>query len=263
MVIDFHVHTFPDALAERTLVKLAAISGNNPATLGTLSNTRERMREWGVDAFVLQPVATKPTQVRTINDLAAQTVGAVSFGTLFPDGENFRREFDHFLRLGLPGVKLHPDYQGFFVEEPRMFPFYDALEQENIPVLFHAGWDPLSPNLVHATPAGIAEVHQRFPKLTIIAAHLGGLISNADQAELLLGRNVYFDLAMSHRCPDAWYQTILRRHGAERILFGSDCPWSTPQAQLEKLRAAGLSEKEESLILHENAERLLGRTFVK
>ena len=139
-----------------------------------------------------------------------------------------------------------------------MFPIYDALEQERIPVVFHTGYDPISPNLIHASPAGIAEVNRRFPQLTIIAAHLGGMMSQPEQAEELLGRDVYLDLSMSHTCPDSWYREILIRHGAQRILFGSDCPWSTPEVQLKKLQSAGLSALEIEQITHSNAERLVG-----
>ena len=260
MLIDFHVHTFPDALAERTLAKLAPIAGIVPATKATLSDTCEKMRDWGVNLCVLQPVATKPKQVRTINDLAAKNRGKgfLSFGALHPDLENFKDEIAHLMELGIKGIKLHPDYQGFFIEDPRMFPIYDVLEQERIPVVFHTGYDPISPNLIHASPAGIAEVNRRFPQLTIIAAHLGGMMSQPEQAEELLGRDVYLDLSMSHTCPDSWYREILIRHGAQRILFGSDCPWSTPEVQLKKLQSAGLSALEIEQITHSNAERLVG-----
>ena len=60
MLIDFHTHVFPDPIAKKAIPKLAAICGCPNQTDGTVSDTQEKMKAWGVDAFVLMRIATTP-----------------------------------------------------------------------------------------------------------------------------------------------------------------------------------------------------------
>lgn len=260
-MIDFHVHTFPDAIAGRTMDKLSAIAGLVPKTNGTLADAQRRMDEWGVSAYVLQNVATKPSQQHTINNTAAslQRTGRFAFGSIHPDAEDAVAELERMTDLGLKGVKLHPDYQGFFIDEARLDPIYDAIGQLGLMVLFHTGYDPLSPNVIHAEPAGVAAVHRRFPKMRMIAAHLGGIADHPEQAQLLVGQDIYLDVSIAAaRFTPEEYDRLLRRHGAERVLLASDCPWGGIPEGLERLRQTSLTQRELRRICCENAAELLG-----
>jgi predicted TIM-barrel fold metal-dependent hydrolase len=267
MLIDFHVHLFPDALAARTLEKLSGIAeeGGKGApyfTDGTFAGTKRRMKEWGVDAFVTQHIATSPRSMRKVNDFAAQVrgEGVYSFGSVHPDAPDALEELDRIRALGLDGVKLHPDYQNFFVDEDRMAKLYERMAALRLPLLLHAGWDPLSPDLVHAEPERIARVLDGCPDLVVIAAHLGGMRRyDAVEKHLLGRRNLYLDTAMTspYLHDPAQYARIMRGHGLDRILFATDCPWSTPERELQLLEGIGLEAEERERVTARNALALL------
>ncbi len=266
--IDFHVHAFTDTLAERAISHLEEVSGMSALTRGYLQETLDLERSWKVSQFVLLPVATKPSQVGVINHWVAEAMQQhpeiIGFGALHPDDPNIEQAIEEILQLGLKGVKLHPDYQGFFIDEPRMFPIYRKCAQAGLPILFHAGRDPLCPQIPHATPQAALRVFWEVPKLTMILAHLGGTGLWEEVERVLAGTpgNLYLDTAFLHGnfpapCEDALLKRIIQKHGADRILLASDCPWDdipTGVAQLERL---GLRETELENICYRNAERLL------
>lgn len=260
-LVDFHAHAFPDAIAERTLKKLSEIANAAPFTDGTLSDTREKQKESGVTLTVIQQIATKPSQQMTVNNWAAanQKDGLVFFGSVHPDAEDAVSELSRIKEIGLKGVKLHPDYQEFFVEDKRVFPLYAEMQRLGLPLLFHAGRDPLSPDLVHATPKGISEVAKAFPKLTVIAAHLGGMERSDDVERYLVGLpNVYFDLSMAHTFADpAQAERIVKAHGTDHVLFATDLPWGTAKLTLDYMAQLHLSEEEKEQIRWKNAYRIL------
>lgn len=262
MLIDFHVHAFNPKIAKRAIEQLTVTCETIPLSDGTPEDTLRLLDEWNVDRAVLLPIATKPTQHAVINDWAAQMDGGrfVSFGSVYPKSPEAFAELARIKQLGLHGVKLHPDYQDFFVNEPELDPFYDELERLGLPVIFHAGVDPVSPDCVHCEPEAAAEMLSRHPGLRVIFAHLGGNEQWERSLEVLCGTGgeVYLDTAYSLYCPDELMQRIIRKHGAERVLFASDCPWAPADKTLEKLMRLGLTDAELEQITHKNAERLLG-----
>ena len=132
MIVDFHTHAFNDALAEKAIGKLAKVSGMPPQSDGTVSDLQKKMREQGVDTAVVLNIATTAHSMHKVNDFAAQInafPGIVAFGSLHPDAEDWREEIARVKEMGLKGIKLHPHYQGFFVDEERMFPLYEALAE--------------------------------------------------------------------------------------------------------------------------------------
>jgi Predicted metal-dependent hydrolase of the TIM-barrel fold len=260
MLIDMHTHLFPDGLAKRALNNIAQITGCAYHTDGTLNDTVHKMHDWGVDRFVALNIATKPKQQTTINDWAAsiQNEMICCFGSVHPDAPDAPDELARIRTLGLPGVKLHPDYQDFLVDDPKMFPIYDAISELGLLVTFHAGKDPFSPDLVHASPAALNRIAERFPKMKIIAAHMGGMVMYPEVEESLVGKNIFFDTSMSSvLCPPEWFERIVRKHGSERILFGSDCPWSRSCDEFDYIERSSLSSKEKENIYWRNAARLL------
>lgn len=263
MLIDFHVHLFPDALAARTLPLLSRTANDAPYyTSGTVRDTLEKMDQWGVDAAVLQHIATSAHAMRKVNDFAAsvQSERLYGFGSVHPDAPDALEELERIKALGLYGVKFHPEYQSFYVDDDKMAPIYEKLTALKLPVLFHAGWDPLSPDLVHCDPARLAQVVDAYPDLTVIAAHLGGLCRYDDVERYLLAKpNLYLDTAMTapYLRDEAQVERIIRIHGTKHVLFATDCPWSTPAAELALLRKTALSQAELDDICGGNALRLL------
>lgn len=263
MFIDFHVHAFADAIAERAISNLEKTSGCAPCTRGTVSETVEILKAQGIDKGVLLPIATKPSQQKTINDWAKtveeENPSLICFGSVHPDAEDVFEEIERIKALGLHGIKLHPDYQNFFIDEERLFPIYRKCAEEKLPVIFHGGFDPLSPDVVHALPAASLKAHRAVPEMTMILAHLGGMLRFDEVEELLAGENIYFDTAfLSGHISDEQARRIFKKHGADKILLGSDCPWSEAPKEIELIRRLGLSNEEEEMLFHKNAERLLG-----
>ncbi len=261
--IDFHVHAFSDKIAEKTVASLAAVCGDIPETNGTIADTRRVMQEWGVDGMAVLSIATKPSQHLVCNNWAAsiKAPDIFPFGSVHPDGEDVMDELVRIKELGLYGIKLHPDYQRFCIEEPRMFPIYRKCGELGLPIVFHAGFDPVSPDFVHCTPENAAAALAAAPDTTFILAHMGGYQRWDAVEEHLCGKfpNLYLDTSLSARAmTDEQVLRIIRKHGADRILLASDCPWDNTANTIRKFRGLGLTDAEERLIFAGNAERLLG-----
>ena len=262
MIIDFHVHAFHAKVAEKAVSAIERESGVKPYTRGLVGQLIYRMDEWGVDRACLLSVATKPQQQRIINDWAAglDSDRIIPFGTVFPGAEDAFAEAERIKSLGLHGIKLHPDDQHFMIDEPALDGFYSFLEELGLPVVFHAGWDCSSPELIHCPPERSVKMIKRHPKMKMILAHMGGNDQWQQVYDLIAGLDgeLYLDTSYTGKCPDGLMADIIRKHGAERILFGSDCPWESAAKMAEKLLRLGLTDGERELIMGKNAERLLG-----
>lgn len=218
------------------------------------------MDKAGVNWSVVQPVATKASQVRSINDWAASHTDPriVSFGGIHPDYEDVAGEMERIVSLGLPGIKIQGNWQEVYVDDPSMYPIYEAAQGRLI-VLFHSGEELAPFDIMRATPKRIRQVHDDFPKLTIVAAHMGGYRMWDDVEKYLLGRDVYLDTSACFPAdlPDERFIDLIRRHGVEKILFATDMPFGDPLDDMPRMLSLGLSDSELELIFWRNAQRLL------
>ncbi len=257
-VIDFHVHAFPDPLAARAVEALEREGGVDARYDGTVAGLRRAMERAGVGTAVVQPVATKPSQVRRINEWAAGLSDPiVGFGSVHPAAEDPAADVAHAAGLGLRGLKLHPEYQGFAPDDPRLDAMYEAVREAGLVLLFHAGEDIGIPT-VRGTPAAFARLVARRPGLRLVLAHMGGFGMWDEVEDLLVGSDVHLDTSytLGHLETDR-FVSLVRAHGPERVLFGSDGPWTDMGEELARLRASGLTAGELSAVESENASRLL------
>ena len=142
-----------------------------------------------------------------------------------------------------------------------MFPIYEKIAELGLIAVFHGGWDPYSEGRIRATPQSFAAVAGTFPKLKIVAAHLGGMKLWKDIEKYTAGRyeNLWFDISVISRyIDDDQLLRIIRKQGAERVLFGSDCPWDDPANEIAMVERLPLTNEEKELIFYKNAEKLLG-----
>ena len=259
---DTHVHFFPDALAEKALSRLSGICSCPYFSDGTREGTVRKLEEWGCIGAMALHIATNARQQASVNRFAAESQhdGIFCFGSVYPFAENAVEELSRIRELGLHGVKLHPDYQEFFINDEKMLTLYETAARLQLPIAFHTGRDPYSPDVVHCQPRELARIADLFPTLTIIAAHMGGMEMAKDSARYLAGKkNVFFDTAFaSHFLTAAELEELIRLHGAERVLYATDCPWSTAPEEMALLEATGLSESEKEQIRCRNAEQLFG-----
>lgn len=262
MVIDFHTHAFPDKIAERAIASLVSACNSEyvPCSDGTLSGLLNNMDEFGVDISVVQPVITKPSQTLSVNNWAKEITGdrIISFGGIHPDTNDYKRDIDFVCELGLPGIKLHPEYQQFDVDASRMLKIYDYALSKGLIILFHAGYDPAYPPPYHSSPKQFADISKQMQGGIIIAAHLGGQRQWNDVEKYLAGTDVYLDTSMGmNYYSHEQFLRIVEKHGADKILFGSDSPWSRAGEEIESLNKLPLTQNKKDLILYKNAKRIL------
>lgn len=262
MVIDFHTHAFPNALANRAIESL--VKGNKgkflPCSDGTLDGLKENMQKFGVDISVVQPVVTKPTQIKTVNEWAAEITkgNIISFGGIYPHSYDFKADIDFVCSLGLKGLKFHPEYQDFTLDDPKMLKIYDYALSRGLILLFHAGYDPAFPPPYRSNPKAFAKIVKELSGGVIIAAHLGGQRQWDEVSQFLAGENIYLDTSMGFEYySEEQFLNIVRLHGADKILFGSDSTWSRADREIEAIRNLKLTDEEKELILYKNAQRLL------
>ena len=262
MLIDFHTHAFPEKIAERAITKLSFASGGlKPQTDGTLLGLKESMKKSGVDISVVMNIATNAEQQTKVNDFAASIDNKkdiFSFGSVFPDSPDALDELERIKSLGLLGVKLHPDYQGFFVDDEKMKPIYKKISQLGLITLFHAGFDHGFAPPYGATPERLEKALSWFDS-PVIAAHWGGVNCGEGVLKHLCGKDVYFDTSFGYGTqPKYFAQKIMEKHGSERILFGTDTPWHNAQMEMRLLGSLELSEADMDNITHKTAQKLLG-----
>ncbi len=263
-VIDFHTHAFPEKVAARAISVLREEYRVEPQGEATVPGLLHAMGEDGVDASVIAPVATRPDQVRSINDWAAtvQSDRIICFGALHPDLANVEAEIERIVALGLKGVKLQPNFQRFSPDDQRVWPLYEAAQGRLI-VLLHSGQEIRALDSIHSTPAALARVNDAFPDLTVVIAHMGGYQVWDDVRRHLVGRDVYFDTSYCSRddLPDDELLDLIRAHGSDRVVFGTDYPWGRPERDIGRLCELGSTEAELEAIAWRNAAGILGLTI--
>lgn len=281
MIIDIHTHTFPQKIAAPTLEKLSQASHTRPFTDGTPAGLGASMAHAGVDCSVVLPVATAARQVEHINDAAAAMnsagprTGIFSFGCMHPDYANWHGELARIKELGLRGVKLHPVYQGVDLDDARYLRILERAGELGLVVITHAGLDVGFPGVVRCSPEMACRALRQVGPVKLVLAHMGGWRSWDQVLELLPGTSAMIDTSFSvgRMTPldDGYYQddgdldlldgpgflALVRAFGAQRVLFGSDSPWSSQRESRAWIEAQPLREEEKAAILGENAKKLL------
>ena len=215
----------------------------------------------GITKFLVQSVATRPDQVQHINEFIAREVAQFpdrlyGFGALHPDSPTLEEDIAHLRALGLHGVKLHPDIQGFRLDDPRCFALAEQCEGV-LPLLLHTG----DSRYDFSNPNRLIPLLRRFPRLTVIGAHFGGYTIWQEAARQLAGRfeNLWVDCSSSFfAMDDDAGRALIDAYGADRVLFGTDYPMWDPQHELARLRGMRLAPETERKILYDNAAALFG-----
>lgn len=257
-IIDFHTHIYPDKIAERATVAIGNFYNLQMERVGSLETLLENSEKAGIDRCVVHSVATSPKQVETINDFIKAEVDAhpdrlSGFGTLHQDYEDKIGEAQRIMNMGLKGIKLHPDTQMFNVDDERMLPLYDYI-QDKLPVLFHCG----DYRYDFSHPRRVARICRMFPRLKVIGAHFGGWSVWEEAYEYLKDTDCMLDTSSSSALtgPEL-FEKLIKAYGADRLLFGTDFPMWDSVDELKRFMAVRLCEEEREKILFKNAENLL------
>ncbi len=275
MLIDTHNHLFPDELAPRIIPKMVAAAHVPNNTDGTRGGLLSAMDQDGVDCGVVLPIVTAPKQFDHIfrfgaetNEMYADNLRTApdgrrlqrlsSFASIHPDNENLKEKMQQIAAAGFKGIKLHPDYQNTFFNDIRYKRIVSLAAELDLIVAVHAGIDIGLPDPIHATPAMSLEVLRQTEHPKVILAHLGGWKQWDEVEALLVGQQVYMDMAfITDYIEKEQFVRMVKAHGSERILFATDSPWSTAAGTKEWLDGCGLSDKELENICWRNAMGLL------
>jgi predicted TIM-barrel fold metal-dependent hydrolase len=265
MIIDFHTHMFPDKIAEKTIAGLAGTFEVHPSHNGTSEGLKLSAANAGIDLSIALPIVTKPSQFTSITKFAEgfREAPILSFGSVHPESADIRGKLTTLANEGFLGIKLHPDYQNTYFNDINYKRIVDIASELGLIVVVHAGWDPLSPEDVHATPEMIKEVITEVKPTKLVLAHLGSYARWNQVEELIVGEDVYLDTAVVlGDVPKEQLLRIIKNHGEDRILFATDSPWApqdkfvTYMKDLEQSREIG--EGTYKKIMGDNAVKLLG-----
>ena len=262
MLIDFHTHAFPDAIAPRAMQTLSyAAGGLKPQTEGTVASLKEQLKKDGVDMAVVLSIATNPAQQKKVNDFAIgvnEDSMLFAFGSVHPDAPDALEELDRLHDAGIKGIKFHPEYQGFYADDEKMKPIYQKISRLGLITLFHAGQDIGFLPPYHAMPEHLLGA-LKWLDSPVVAAHWGGMSCHQEVIDKLCGENLYFDLSFGYGViPKKQAQLILDKHTPDRLLFGSDLPWHRPAWEKRLLDTLDLSDSDRDKICYQNARKLLG-----
>ena len=258
-IIDFHTHIFTDSLAGRAVEKLSKNHEIAYYVNGTLSDLLASMKEAGINKSVVLPVATKPTQVNTINQwLLTLPEEIIPFGAIHPECDNLAEVVDFLCQHHIKGVKLHPEYLPLSINDQAYAPMFDMLFEAGLMATLHAGIDLYYGAPAKCPPEEIQKLALKYPHGKIIAAHMGGHLQWKSAAELLLPlKNVYFDTAYCHNMPQEDFDCFLR-NAPDRVLFATDSPWAPQREYVTRMQSMIEDKQLLEDVFCRNGQRLLG-----
>lgn len=252
-IIDAHAHIFPNKIADRAVKSIGEFYDIPMGFNGTSEVLIQSGDEIEVEKYLVCSAATRPEQVASINDFLYEECQKhsdkfIGFASLHPDMDNIEEEIERIIKRGFTGIKLHPDFQCFNIDDDKAMPIY-RLAEGRLPILFHTGDDRYE----YSRPSRLARVCEKFPRLKVIAAHFGGYQCWDEAMEAYNSKNIYMDTSSTmfvlekEKCIK-----IIERFGVEQFFFGTDYPMWSHKDELDRLMSLGLSDKETRAILYDN-----------
>ncbi|MEN6386516.1 MAG: TatD family hydrolase [Phycisphaerales bacterium] len=260
-IIDFHTHAFSDEFAAKAMQTLTKEYPEIPYFLdGTVGSLLKSMDEAGIEKSVICNIATKPKQFQTILDwsLKIQTDRIIPLASVHPTDTERDEHIKQVAKSGIKGLKMHPYYQDFNLDEDSMCSYYEQVCKYDLLLVMHTGFDVAFEFVDRAGPTKILNVVNKFPELKLITTHFGAWQQWDDVANEIIGKNIYMEIsfALDYLEP-AKAKKLFEKHPADYILFGSDSPWRKQDETLRLLRNLNLEPLRMEKILAGNAKRLL------
>jgi predicted TIM-barrel fold metal-dependent hydrolase len=259
-IIDFHAHAFPDQVAASAIPYLEEEGDVKANHDGRISSLLAIMDREGVDKSVICCIATRPSQFEAIVSWSKQISSdrIIPFPSFHPDDPQAVEHISQIKEQGFKGIKMHPYYQQFFLDDEKLYPAYEKISELGLILVMHTGFDIAFPRIRRCDPRQILNVMTRFPELKMVTTHLGAWQQWAEVENLLAGRKIYMDISYTLGQIDTQTaRRIILKHPREYLLFGTDSPWSGPQKTYKQLQALELGDEREELILRKNGLALL------
>lgn len=261
-IIDFHAHAFPDTLAARAVSQLEHGGGVKAFLDGRVSSLLASMDAAGIATSVICSIATKPEQFEPILAWSRQIASPriVPLASIHPRDPDPVGKAHRVAEAGLCGIKIHPYYQDFDLDDEALFPLYRALDRLGLVVVSHTGFDFAFARERKADPVRILRVLDRVPTLKLVTSHMGAWEDWDDVEKHLIGKPVTMDISLSlHLLGRERGRAMLLAHPEDRILFGTDTPWGGQLETAQAVRALSLGSEREARLFSKNARALLGR----
>lgn len=232
---DIHTHAFHPKIAQKATAQLFDYYHIQPAGDGTLEGLLQCLRNAGIDRAVVHSAATTPEQVIPANNWAIRLQQEVpqveAFGTIHVGFADWENELNRLRAAGIRGLKLHPDFQKIWLDDKKLLQMFEVA-QDYFTVMFHIG-DERPPEKNYSSPQKLAEIKRQFPRMRVIAAHLGGFHHWQYVVDSLADTDVFIDTSSALSFVSDELLREIRRHiPLDRWLFGSDFPLSTPEIEL-------------------------------
>ena len=265
MRVDVHTHVWPERIAGPVLDALVNQLGIPAIARNTVESLKAHMRASVTDKSVVLGVVVRADQVTRANDwlIGIQDDMLVPFGAMHPDLEDKADEVRRLRENGIKGIKLHPMMNQFYPDDPKMFPVYEEMGDDMV-LEIHSGSLPhigcVDP--VYSPPQRIMNVVRQFPRLKVMALHLGGFYMLDEAERELIGRdNVFIDTTWPPSLREVAAQTlaaIINKHGPDKVCFGTDFPLASQVDDARYLQQMPISARAQDRILGENARQLIG-----
>ncbi len=258
-IIDFHTHAFPDELSERVIKMLEDEGGIKAFHNGKISSLLSSMDSCAIEKSIICNIATKPSQFDSILKWSKEINSdrIIPFPSIHPFDPEAIEKIHIIKKEGFKGIKFHPYYQNFTIDDRKLFPVYKKICDENLILVMHTGFDFAFPRTRIADPEKIMNIFNKFPDLKLVTTHLGAWEDWEEVCKHILGKPVYMEISFSLEFLNDTVRKIFFNHPPEYILFGTDSPWTEQKNTLSLFKALNLGKEKERLILRENAVRLL------
>ena len=280
MIIDMHTHIFPEKISAAVIEKLSRTSRTPAFTDGTLDGLKKSMDAAQINFSVILPVATNTSQVEKINSSSAALnekffgEGIISFGCIHPDFTNYREELSRVKNFGLKGIKIHPVYQDINLDDVKFLRILDRAAELDLIVVTHAGLDIGFPGVVRCSPQMARRVVEAVGEFKFVLAHMGGWKNWSEVLKILGDKKIFIDTSFStgkiiprndfHWEEDdlklltpAQFMEFVKIFGADKILFGTDSPWTSATPSIDFIKNLPLAAEDKNKILGLNAQKLL------
>lgn len=259
-IVNAHCHIYPEKIASKAVVGIRDFYDLDMSLNGTVDDLIKDGNQIGVTHYLIHSVATTPKQVSSINEFISESVKAhpdlfTGFGTLHPNSDDIQGDFDYLIELGLKGVKLHPDFQRFALNDDKSFEMGKVINDGDVPVLIHCGDFRYN----FSNPPQLKPFLNEYPDLTVIGAHFAGWsIWEEASRQLSDYENLYVDLSSSlYALSPETALDLIHAYGSDKVLWGTDYPMWDSVSEMEYFKKIELSESEKSEILFKNASKLL------
>lgn len=256
-IADCHAHVFPEKIAGKAVKSIGNFYNSYMKYDGRSETLLKSGSKVGISMYLLSSSATHPKQVETINSFIAEEIKKdekfMGLGSIHPKYKNFE-ELDRVKELGLVGIKLHPDFQMYNIDDEDAIDMYKEIGKRNLPILMHTGDNRYDAS----SPARLRNAALKAKDTLFIAAHFGGYNHWFDVEKNLKDLpNVIFDTSSTlYAIENKKAVNMIENLGVDRFLFGTDFPMWDPEEEFNRFMQLELTEEQRDKILWKNFEKL-------